>query len=254
VMANLIGVVPGLGQPKHLQSEVQQRIDDRSDHEFYQRFEDRYRGGNDLIADRLEPYLADLAALPAGDGPVVDIGAGRGEWLSLLAERGYPGIGVDTNDAAIARCHELGLTAVLGDGIAYLQSLEPGSVRAVTSFHVFEHVPPKVYRELVQAAFRSLQPGGVLIVETPNPTNLTVGAASFYLDPTHLRPVNPDYLAFLLEDVGFSEVEIRFLHPNSGYQPSEGPTELSDELMWALRGPQDFAAVARVPVGEEIPM
>jgi hypothetical protein len=49
-----------------------------------------------------------------------------------------------------------------------------------------------------------LQPGGVLILETPNPENLVVGTSSFYDDPSHLKPVSPKLLAFAIEFTGFS--------------------------------------------------
>ena len=48
------------------------------------------------------------------------------------------------------------------------------------------------------AALVALQPGGLLIFETPNPTNVNVGASSFYLDPTHLKPLHPQFLGATL--------------------------------------------------------
>jgi O-antigen chain-terminating methyltransferase len=81
-----------------------------------------------------------------------------------------------------------------------------------------------------------------------------VGAASFYHDPTHRRPLTPDYLAFLLEDRGFVDVETRFLHPLPEFSTeidesagSEGVRSLLEDVRWALKGPQDFAVVGRVP-------
>jgi len=96
----------------------------------------------------------------------------------------------------------------------------------------------------------------VLIIETPNPTNLNVGAAAFYHDPTHLRPVTPTYLEFLVVDRGFTDVETRFLHPQPEYSLELGLEEgahakatrmLLDDLRWALKGPQDYAVIARRP-------
>jgi hypothetical protein len=49
-----------------------------------------------------------------------------------------------------------------------------------------------------------LQPGGLLIMETPNPENLVVGANTFYLDPSHERPIPPPLLAFAAEHAGFA--------------------------------------------------
>src|SRR5204863_9620402 len=50
-------------------------------------------------------------------------------------------------------------------------------------------------------------------VETPNPLSLLAGSINFHRDPTHLRPVHPDTLAFMLEQAGFDNVEIEPLSP-----------------------------------------
>jgi SAM-dependent methyltransferase len=221
--------------------------------EFYGRFEDRHRGSLALISERLEPYLKDLDEIRDIGGPVIDVGSGRGEWLDILVGAGLAAEGVDTNSAAVAETRSRGLHVHHADGVAHLRTLPAASVMAVTCFHVVEHLPAALQLDLCAAALRCLKPGGRLIIETPNPTNLNVGAASFYLDPTHLRPVNPDYLAFLLEDLGFTDVQTRFLHPRDGYAELGAGREagLSDELMWALRGPQDFAVVATAGGGEQ---
>ncbi|HEY2041217.1 MAG TPA: methyltransferase domain-containing protein [Jatrophihabitans sp.] len=213
---------------------------------FYERFEDEHRGSLTEIRDRLEPYLTDLDAIRSLGGAVIDVGSGRGEWLDLLVESGFDAVGVDTNSDAVAQTAARGLHVEHGDAISYLHALPAASVLAVTCFHVVEHLPVKMQFELASAALRCLKPGGMLIVETPNPTNVNVGAAAFYLDPTHLRPVVPDYLTFLLSDLGYVGVETRFLHPREGYLGMTGPGRpgLDDELMWALRGPQDFAVLA----------
>jgi O-antigen chain-terminating methyltransferase len=216
---------------------------------FYERFEDEHRGSLDDIRERLEPYLDDLDKIRSLGGPVVDVGSGRGEWLDLLVEAGFEAIGVDTNSEAVASTRARGLPVVHDDAIAYLNAMPQASVLAVTFFHVIEHLPAELQVELARAALRALKPGGKLIMETPNPTNLNVGAAAFYLDPTHLRPVNPTYAEFLFTELGFSEIETRFLHPRDGYQPmasggGDAQPGLDDEIMWALRGPQDYAVIA----------
>jgi O-antigen chain-terminating methyltransferase len=215
---------------------------------FYERFEDVMRGSDVAVRAMLAPYIHDLAARRHLGGPTIDIGCGRGEWLELLRENGFEAIGVDTNEQAVALCRARGLDAVVGDAIAFLRDLKPETALAVTGFHIVEHLPADLQIELVEVALRALRPGGLLILETPNPTNLTVGAAAFYNDPSHLRPVNPAYLSFLLDDIGFVGVETRFLHPRDGFaERTTDEVGLADELMWALRGPQDYAVVGRKP-------
>jgi len=46
-----------------------------------------------------------------------------------------------------------------------------------------------------------------------NPQSLYVFARSFYLDPTHVRPVHPAYLEFLFREAGFETVELDWRYP-----------------------------------------
>ncbi|SDI94322.1 Methyltransferase domain-containing protein [Frankineae bacterium MT45] len=246
------GAVPA--QPATLADETFDQLaqSKRAEEEaFYERFEDSMRGSTSHVRETLAPYLADLESVRELGGPVIDVGTGRGEWLAMMAEANLDAIGIDTNAEAVQVSQASGLNAICGDGIDYLRTQPAQSVAAVTCFHVVEHLPNQLQVDFVKAAMHALKPGGLLIVETPNPTNLNVGAAAFYLDPTHLRPVNPDYLAFVLRDMGFADVETRFLHPNENYVPRTDPAgrvTLDDELMWALRGPQDYAVIARAPM------
>ncbi len=58
-----------------------------------------------------------------------------------------------------------------------------------------------------------LQPGGIVIFETPNPKNLRVGSHTFYFDPTHINPIPPLTTAFLLRYVGFDKTEELYPFP-----------------------------------------
>jgi O-antigen chain-terminating methyltransferase len=220
---------------------------------LYEDLEDAFRGTAEAVRAKVAPYLDDIAAA-TGDGPVVDVGCGRGEWLALLAEAGVAAYGVDTNEVVVERCRAAGLDVRTGDALAHLREVEPGSVRAVTSFHVVEHLSLDTLVGLIDAALVALQPGGVLVLETPNPTNLNVGAASFYLDPTHLKPLHPQFLEFLVRQRGFAEVKGRYLNPEGGPELTvddlaiggtrERAQQLVDRINWALGGPLDFGIVA----------
>ena len=102
---------------------------------------------------------------------------------------------------------------------------------------------------IFEAARHALRPGGRLLLETPNPTNLTMGACNFYLDPTHRSPMPPALTAFLVEASGFTDVEIRPLHPDdSPLDPAAGtPTPVEALVERALRGPRDYAVLGVRP-------
>jgi len=212
---------------------------------FYAAFENRFRGSREEIKARLGIYLADVRAASAGttERPVLDLGCGRGEWLELLADQELVGAGVDTNLAMVTEGHTRGLRVVEGDALAHLRSLPDGSHGAVTAFHLVEHLPFGIVIQLIDEIVRVLQPGGIAILETPNPQNLVVGACSFYMDPTHRRPLHPETMRFLGEARGLERVEIRPLHPvDAGRFPDDG-SDVTARLNAYLHGPQDYAVL-----------
>ena len=142
------------------------------------------------------------------------------------------------------------------DLIAHLEGLAPGDVDGIVVSHVVEHLPPDVVSRLVEAAWERLPEGGLLVMETPNPESLVAGSVNFHRDPTHLRPVHPDTLAFICESAGFARVEVRRLSPVPEADrlpapaPGEGPlAEHLDRVVGRLNdllyGFQDYAVVAR---------
>jgi O-antigen chain-terminating methyltransferase len=225
---------------------------DRSRDDLYRDLERRFRGDRAHVKGLSEVYLADVTDL---GGPVVDIGCGRGEWLELLGERGIAAYGVDLNASFAAANQERGLDVRVGDALEHLAGLPEASLGAVTGFHLVEHLPFDVLIELVDRALQALVPGGLVIFETPNPTNVRVGAAQFWIDPTHIRPMHPQLLDFLLLQRGFHSTEIRPLHPAAhfdddwaralGLTASDEGRAILAELRDALTGPQDFAVLAR---------
>jgi O-antigen chain-terminating methyltransferase len=172
---------------------------------FYRAFEDRYRGSRALITQRLEVYLPFLAPLKAlyQDCAVLDIGCGRGEWLELLIREGYTPTGVDLDDGMLEGCHALQLPARKDDALNALRQLPDESLVVVSGFHIAEHVPFPILQDLVAEALRVLRPAGLLILETPNAESVVVGTNSFYLDPTHERPLPNLLMSFLTEHSGF---------------------------------------------------
>lgn len=224
---------------------------------LYADLEDAFRGSRADVRDLLEPYLTDVTAV-SSPAPVLDIGCGRGEWLEILRDHEIPAYGFDLNALTVAECSERGLDARRGDGIAHIGDLGEGSLAAVTGFHVAEHLPFAELIALIEAASVALVGGGVLILETPNCTNLIVGASAFHLDPTHIRPLHPQLLEFLCRRSGFDDVDVRYLHPRKTTSLDEAasaqagalPPGMLEELNWALYGPMDYAVVAtKSPVG-----
>ncbi len=217
----------------------------------YAAFEDTFRGSFDLIKDRARDYLGDVLALDR-HGAVLDVGCGRGEWLEVLKEAGVEAYGVDLDVEFVTRCVDRGLDARLDDAFRHLSDIPEESLAAVTAFHVAEHLPTEMIEELIDLSARSLCPGGLLILETPNPENLVVGSSTFYIDPSHIRPLNPKFLAFLVETKGFVDVDVRFKHPDPALRLPDNDAPWAADLLPLLQavnqrlfGERDFAIVAR---------
>ncbi|MES2262023.1 MAG: methyltransferase domain-containing protein [Pseudomonadota bacterium] len=177
---------------------------------FYRAFEDRYRGSRELIKSRLAvytPFLTPLLALGARPA-ALDLGCGRGEWLELLGEAGFAAHGVDLDEGMLAACRERELDVELTDALGSLRARADASVALVSAFHLVEHIPFDQVQALIAEARRVLQPGGLLILETPNPENLVVGSSSFYMDPSHLRPLPAPLLAFAVDHSGYARHKV----------------------------------------------
>ena len=213
--------------------------------DFYRRFEDRYRGSRELIKSRLRVYLPFVEPLKNinPDATALDLGCGRGEWLELLKEVEISGHGVDLDDGMLLACGELGLSVETGDAITYLETLPDECQTIISAFHVVEHVTFEQLQSMVSQALRVLKPGGLLIMETPNPENIVVGTRDFYLDPTHERPIPPKLLSFLPEFYGFARTKVIRLQEAKDLAERANLT-LQDVLSGAS---PDYAVVAQKP-------
>lgn len=211
--------------------------------EMYLAFENHFRGTREDIRERQKVYLPYIKQARAGtdNAPVLDVGCGRGEWLELLRENGYAAHGVDSNRSMIRLCREYGLDAVEADVIDFIRGQEANHFGAITGFHIVEHLPLKILLTLLDEARRVLHPKGLIMLETPNPENLMVGAFTFYHDPTHLRPITADALRFLLENRGFITTDIIKLHRH----PDHARLKDNHEL-WArwIYSEMDYACIA----------
>jgi len=222
---------------------------------LYVAFEDRFRGDRALVRRRAEPYLKWIMEVGAGTSvaPVLDIGCGRGEWLELLREHGLVAKGIDLNRVFADICRGYGLDIIEGDAISALRAMPSASIGAITSMHVVEHLSFEQMITLLDEALRVLMPGGLIVLETPNPENLMVGSHTFYMDPTHRNPIPPEALRWIVEARGFYGSVIERL---KDARELNAPPLLSDDLPGAssinillstLHAAPDYAILARKP-------
>ncbi len=215
--------------------------DDHSLDVFYTNFEDKFRGSEDLIEERLKEYLPYFtqSSIDFKKHPVLDIGSGRGELLKTLKDAKINAIGLDINSDMVERANAMGLKTKQGDASEFLQNTASQTYGAITGFHIAEHLPfPVLYRTLAEI-HRVLVPGGFVIFETPNPENVFVGTHNFYMDPSHLHPLPPALMEFTLETCGYNSIEIKRIHPDKTPKENSLPADLSNRFY----GPRDYAVV-----------
>ena len=193
------------------------QFDDLDSHK-YVGFEDQFRGSPEDIQRRVAEYLPMFLGIgDQGSGikasDVLDVGCGRGEFLELLRDQGITARGIDVNPAMVDVCCAQGLDAVTADALTYLRGLPDGSLGGLFAAQVVEHLEPRYLMQLLDAAFDKLRPGAPIVLETINPACWFAFFESYIRDLTHVRPVHPDTLKYLLIATGFQHVEIRYRAP-----------------------------------------
>lgn len=210
---------------------------------FYRAFEEKHRGSRDLIKARLEIYLPFILPLKNRENAPksLDVGCGRGEWLELLGSHGFDPMGVDLDEGMLEACLQKNLKVEKKDALNALSSLEDETLSIVSGFHLVEHLPLEDLHTLIHQSYRVLKPGGILILETPNPENIVVGTSAFYLDPTHVKPIPHELLSFMAEYYAFHRVKVVRLQENPELLTLSDPSLL--EVLYGVS--PDYAIVAQ---------
>jgi O-antigen chain-terminating methyltransferase len=175
----------------------------------YVGFEESFRGSTEDISSRVLDYVP----LFQGSSAVVDIGCGRGEFLELLATHGVTARGVDINHEMVERCRQKGLDVIEDDAVHYLETQADGSIGGLLAVQVVEHLQADHLVRLLELAYHKLRPGSRIALETINPACWYAFFASYIRDITHVHPIHPDTLRYLLIASGFQRVEIRYRAP-----------------------------------------
>ena len=196
---------------------------------------------------------------------MLDLGCGRGEFLDLLRAHGISARGLDLNHEMVEASRARGLDVAEADAVTYLSSLPDASLGGLFSAQVIEHLQPDYLLRVLDEAAVKIRPGGVIVLETINPACWVAFFESYIRDLTHVRPIHPQTLQFLLRASGFSPVEIEYrspVDPSTRLQPLPRPAgdlepaaevliETFNANVENLNGRlftfQDYAAVGRRP-------
>ncbi|MCC6728476.1 MAG: class I SAM-dependent methyltransferase [Chthonomonadales bacterium] len=186
--------------------------------------------------DSLRQWMAPYADMFAGRGRVLDVGCGPGLFLDLLRERGVEAHGIDLDADMVARCRARGHSADVGD--ARDRAGLGGPWGGIHLGHVVEHMDGPAAVALLEACAGALEPGGLLVVRTPNWANDQVRGGGFWLDHTHVRPYPLELLERVLADIGMVVGERG--HEPTGWQ----------DIFVAARKPEAVRPAATDALGE----
>lgn len=149
--------------------------------------------------------------VPPGSGQgkkALEIGCGAGKYLVALREAGWQAEGLDLVAAAVEVSRERGFAVHHGDLASYAG--RPESFDGVFAWMVLEHVPHP--RETLTMLHSLLKPAGCLGFSVPNYGSLERWLFGRYWSamelPRHLQQYTPSILRRLLQETGFTEIEM----------------------------------------------
>jgi SAM-dependent methyltransferase len=131
---------------------------------------------------------------------ILDIGSGQGDFLDECVSANRTGIGLDVDSRWVAVCADRGLPILQASSDAL--PFKGNSADVIFTHSHIEHVP---HEGAMKEFFRVIKPGGLLILSAPTP------AASFWDDPTHIRPYTPKSLMLLLQMFGFDMLKCNYV-------------------------------------------
>lgn len=142
--------------------------------------------------------------------PVLDIGCGWGYLLQALQQEGFDQLkGIDQSAGQVDACRAAASLDVefTPDSQAWLLEQPPEGWAAITLLDVLEHVPPDRQLPMLEAIWRGLRPGGLLLLRVPN-ANSSVAMKMRYGDLEHTSAFTEHSLQALLRHAGFASVQI----------------------------------------------
>ena len=181
---------------------------------YYLDFENKFRGDRNKIIQKFNCYddLIDLILKQNPSANLLDIGCGRGEWLQKCRDKFHNCIGIEFDKNMIKVCIDNGLNVQEGEAVKTLSHFKSGSVSVITIFHMIEHLKHENLVQLINQCQRVLSDDGILIMETPSIDNIIVSTKSFYIDHTHINPINPEAISFHIEKAGFFNVQYFYIN------------------------------------------
>lgn len=160
-----------------------------------------------------------LHVLQAADitGPFLEIGPGNGEMLTIAKEAGFLTISVaDIDEGVVERIrhfHPDVCAHFVDVNVSLPTLLGTAGYSCIVACHVIEHIGINQRLAALTDWFTMLKPGGIIILELPNPLCVLGGWSNYLADPTHQLPLSSSGLKKLVSLAGFSNIEAAAVKP-----------------------------------------
>ncbi len=151
-----------------------------------------------------ERYKIEIVQRFISNGRLLEIGPSYGSFTYLAKKAGFQVEAIEMNTRCCQFLNEVvGVNAINSDDpISTLEQMEPYDVIAL--WHVIEHLPDPL--PTIDAIYRSLRPGGIVILATPNPSSFQFKIMGRYWPhvdaPRHVMLIPIKLLAKKLELLG----------------------------------------------------
>ncbi len=194
-----------------------------------------------------EAHKVELLERHVTPGRLVEIGPGFGVFALAARKAGFAVTGIEMDPRCCAYLESsVGVEVIRSDRPAPALVILPPS-RVIALWHSLEHLPAA--GEVLEAAASALEPGGALVVSTPNPESLQMrllGARWAHIDaPRHLALIPLDALTARLAQHGMRQAEVALDDPAGRHwnrfgweyalrrRPSTGPASPLPRVMGA---------------------
>lgn len=187
-----------------------------------------------------QSYVEVVRAL-VPQGSWLDVGCGHGRLAAYAAAAGYEAFGVDPNPLAVRAARERLGTDRVFEGPVEAAGLPHDRFTVVSLVGTIEHLKRPL--QTLQEIHRILEPGGLILVQTPNLASLQYRRQretwEQFTPPGHLVYFTPGSLRAMLKAAGFRHVRFDMRFPlEAGWEhgAAAGPGHSARPLGLALAG------------------
>ena len=193
-------------------------VADHYDRAYFDDLVQRYRTRNRFARQRIQNVFRLLPSDLAGK-TLVDIGCGMGTFTVEAARGGAHGIGVDPAGEAV----QAGRRVAAAEGVqhadfvqadAALLPMPDASCDIVLAADMTEHLDDDTMSRIFAEAYRTLRPGGTMVIYTPESSHLferLKDSGVMTQDPSHIGIRSAAELSAALQRAGFDVQPVRYL-------------------------------------------